>query len=147
MRCREKVGAVFQGLFEHGAAAPLADEVVVTVGKDFGDERAAEVGGAGVLGVVEQAAGAVGGAGQAIEGFGVSRGVWSAEAFEAVGVGVAEDAGQEPDDGVNDDGRSQLTAGEDVVADRKLAVAEEGVDALVDSLVPAADEDDALECG
>jgi hypothetical protein len=71
-------------------------------------------------------------------------GIGQAEALVAGGVGVAEDAGKQADDGVEDDGRGQLAAAEDVVADRDLLVGEEVGNALVDSLVAAADEDDVL---
>ena len=145
----EQVGAVGEGFGEGCLAAPVADFEVVAVGEDFGDGDAAEVGGAGVVGVVEEAAGGVGGAGDAVGGFGV--GVWRvvafAEAFVAGAVGVAEDAGEEADDGVDDDGGAEFAAGEDVVADGEFFVAEELGDALVDAFVAAADEDDAVEGG
>jgi hypothetical protein len=58
---------------------------------------------------------------------------------------VAEDAREQADDGVDDDGCGELAAGEDVVADGELFVTEELADALVDAFVAAADEDDAVE--
>ena len=64
----EQVGAVCEGLGESGLASPAADGGVVAAGEDLGDGNAAEVGGAGVVWVVEQAAGAVGGAGDAVGG-------------------------------------------------------------------------------
>ena len=70
-----------------------------------------------------------------------------AEALEASGVGVSEDAGKETGDAVDDDGGCQLTAGQDVVADGEFAVAELFVDALIDTFVAAAKEDDAVERG
>ena len=111
----DEVGPVAQGFFEGRAASPLPNAGVVAVGQNFGDECAAKVGGAGVLGVVEEAAGAVGGVG---EGSGECRaGVGCSEAFMAGRVRVAEDAGEETDDGIDDYGRGEFTAGEDVVAD------------------------------
>ena len=61
----EEVRAVAEGFGEGGLTAPATDGGVVARGEDLGDGRAAEVGGAGVVGVVEDAAGAVGGAGNA----------------------------------------------------------------------------------
>ena len=58
---------------------------------------------------------------------------------------MAEDAGEEADGGVDDDGCAELAAGEDEVADGELVVREELGDALVDTFVAAADEDDAFE--
>ena len=49
--------------------------------------------------------------------------------------------GQQADDGVDDDERRQLAAGQDVVADRELEV-DERADPLVDALVARADEDE-----
>ena len=56
----EQVGAVAKGLFEGSLASPAADGDMVTLLEDVGDGEAAKVGGAGVVWVVEQAAGAVG---------------------------------------------------------------------------------------
>jgi hypothetical protein len=120
---------------------------VVAVAERLGDGEAQEVGGARVVGVVEEAVGGVGGTGNAIfSGCGVER-VGFAEAFVAAGVGVAQDAGEQADGGVEDDGGAEFAAGEDVVADGELLVAEELADALVDAFVAAADEDDSVERG
>jgi len=160
----EEVGAVGEGFGEGGLATPLADGGMVAFGEDFGDGDAAEFGGAGVVGVVEEAGGSVGGAGRklgVVDGirsrssaarrmtmFWVGEiGVAFAEGFVFAGVGVAEDAGEEAYGGVEEDGCGQLAAGEDVVADGELVVAEELGDAFVDAFVTAADEDDAGECG
>ena len=55
----EEVGAVEPGLAEGLLAPPAADGGVVAAGEDIGHLDAAEDGGAGVVGIVEQAAGAV----------------------------------------------------------------------------------------
>jgi hypothetical protein len=141
----EEVWPVGESLGEGGLAAPLADLKVVAFGEDVGDGGASEVGGAGVVGVIEEAAGAVGGAGDAVGGHSVGGGVAFAEALEAGAVGVAEDAGEQADDGVDDDGCGEFASREDVVADGELFVAEELAHALVDAFVAAADEDDAVE--
>ncbi len=60
---------------------------------------------------------------------------------------MAEHAWEKADGGVEDDGSGKLTTAEDVVADGEFLVGEEIGDTLVDSLVAAADEDDALERG
>ena len=58
-----------------------------------------------------------------------------------------EQTGEQADGGVEDDGCGEFAAGEDVVADGELVVAEELGDALVDAFVAAADEDYAIERG
>jgi hypothetical protein len=70
-----------------------------------------------------------------------------AEAFELGGGVVAEDSGEQAHGGVEDDGGAEFSSREDVVADGEFAVGEEMVDALVDALVAAAEEDDAVEFG
>ena len=68
-----------------------------------------------------------------------------AETFVGARCLVAKDAGDEAHGRVKDDGGCELATGEDVVADRELAVAEEFVDALIDSFVASANQDDAIE--
>ncbi len=147
----EEVGAVLEGFLEGHAAAPAPYDVVVAAGERFWDGESAELGGTSVVGVVEESAGAVGGAGWRLVGSGGGGGFGGelglAEAFEAGGVGVAEGSGEEADEGVDDDGGGELTAGENIVADGELAVAEGLVDALVDAFVASAEEDDAVEAG
>src|ERR1700683_2512936 len=150
----EEVGTVAEGFCEGALAAPAADGVVVALGEDLRDGDAAEVGGAGVVGVVEESAGTVGGGGRRMGAIGrvlVGRcaggGVGCAEALEFAGGFVAEDAGDEAGGGIDHDGRGQFASGEDVVANGELAVAKELVDALVDAFVAAAEEDDAIEGG
>ena len=60
---------------------------------------------------------------------------------------MAEHAGQQPGDGVDDDAGAQLTAGKDKISDGELAVAQQLRDAFVHALVASTDEDDALESG
>lgn len=60
---------------------------------------------------------------------------------------MAEDAGEKADDGIDDDGCSEFAAGEDIVADGEFFIAEKLRDALIDSFVAAADENDAVEGG
>ena len=142
----EQVGAIAKGFFEGAFTTPAADGDVVSLLEDFGDGETAEVGGAGVVGVVEEAPGAVG-AGRDVAGKVGRAFVFDAEAFEAAGIGISQYAGEQADDGVNDDGGGEFSSGEDVVADGELAVAKEVVDAFVDTLVAAAVEDDAVEGG
>ncbi len=151
----EEVGTVAEGFFEGSLAAPAANGGVVALGEDLGHGEAAEFGGAGVVGVVEEPAGAVGGPGRAgcgrIGMGGIGRGrsgqgrIGRAEALVFAGGFVAEDAGKETGDGIDDNGGGEFAAGEDVVADGELAVAEQVVDALVDALIAAADEDEAVK--
>ena len=140
----EQVGAVGEGFAQLLLAAPAADLGVIAVEQDLGDGEPGEFGGSGVVGVVEQAAGTVLGAGDALN-IRVDLGVGNAETFKFTGRFVAEDAGEQAHDGVNDDGGRQFAPGEDVVADGEFFVAVKLIDALVDALVAATDEDDAVE--
>ena len=106
---------------------------------------AAEFNGAGVVGVVEDTAGAMSGARNALRGERVGWIVADAEALVTAGVCVTKDARQKAHCGIDDDGCGQLAAREDVVADRELLVCEEFADTFVHTLVAAADEDDSLE--
>ncbi|GAA3217204.1 hypothetical protein GCM10020256_20050 [Streptomyces thermocoprophilus] len=67
------------------------------------------------------------------------------EGVVAVGLGVAEDAGQQPGDGLGDDEDGRLAAGEDIVADGHLVHGHTGGvlvdDAAVDALVAGGRED------
>src|ERR1700690_3732204 len=94
--------------------------------------------------VVQQAAGTVLGAGWSVF-IGGDVGVGDAEVFEFTGGFVAEDAGEQAHGGVDDYGGGKLASAEDVVADGKLHVAVELVDALIYTLVAAAEKDDAVE--
>ena len=60
---------------------------------------------------------------------------------------VAEDAGEQADDGVGDDGGGEGAIGEDVVADGDFVVDEVVDDALVDAFVMAAEEDEVRDLG
>ena len=137
-----------EGAQQGGSVTPCADLAVISALQDLGDGHAAEDGGAGVVGVVEEAAGGVGDARRTV-GCGGRGGIGGAfgqpEAFVEGGVGVAEDAGEEAGDGVDDEGCGEFAAGEDEVADGEFAVAEELGDAFVDAFVAAADEDDVVQ--
>ncbi len=108
--------------------------------------QAGEFGGTRVVRVVEQAAGAVLRARNTID---VSSdfGVGGAEALEFARSFIAQHAGDEAHRRIDHDGRGQFAAAQYVVADGKLHVAIEFVDALVDALVAATDENDAVESG
>ena len=99
----------------------MGDRGVVAAEQDIGDAPAAEFDGAGVLGEFEEAGGVavVGGA-----------------------LVVAEDAGEEAGNGVDNDGGGEGAVGEDVVADGKLAVDEVVDDALIDAFIVTAEEDE-----
>ena len=117
----QQVGPDAAGFFQCLRATPFRDLGVVAAEEDVGDAPAAELDGAGVLGELEEAGGVavVGGA-----------------------LVVAEDAGEEAGDGIDDDGGGEGAVGEDVVADGKLAVDEVVDDALIDAFVMAAEEDE-----
>src|SRR3569833_589810 len=72
-------------------------------------------------------------------------GICYAEAFKLTGGLVAQDTGHEPHNRVDDHRGRQLAAAQNVVADGKLHVAVELVDALVDTLIASADQHDALK--
>ena len=72
------------------------------------------------------------------------RSVGAAKAFEFAGRLVAENSGEQAHGGVENDGGSEFSAGENIVSDREFAVGESFGDALVDSFIASADEDDAL---
>ena len=122
----EKVGPDARGFLQCLRATPFRDLGVVAAEEDVGDAPAAEFDGAGVLGEFEEAGGmaVVGGA-----------------------LGVAEDAGEEAGDGVDDDGGGEGAVGEDVVADGKFAVDEVVDDALIDAFIVAAEEDEVGDSG
>ena len=67
---------------------------MVAVQERLGDLQSGELGGAGVMRIIQQAAGAVLGAGNAFN-FGGDVGVGDAEAFKLAAGFVAEDAGQQ----------------------------------------------------
>ena len=74
-------------------------------------------------------------------------GLFGAERFRLRAGFVADDVGEEPDDGVDDDERGEGAVGEDEVADAEFLFDEVFADAFVDAFVVAADEDDAVEGG
>jgi hypothetical protein len=58
---------------------------------------------------------------------------------------MAEDAGEQADDRVDDDGCREFAAGENVVADGKLFIAEQFADAFIDALITATDENNTIQ--
>lgn len=118
----EEVGAVGAGAGKALGGAPFSDFTMVATEEDFGDLESSEVGGFGVLGSLEEASGA--------EGF-----------FDGAEV-VAQDAGEETDDGVDHDNGGDGTVGEDVVTDREFIGLEVFDDTVVDAFVVAGDEDE-----
>ena len=89
---------------------------------DVGHTLAAELGRPGIVRVFKQAG-----------GVGVIRGA----------IGVAQDAGQQPRNRIDKHQGGQLTAGQDEIADRDLVGHELPTDALIHTLVAAADNGDA----
>ena len=94
---------------------------MVAAEEDTGDFPALVVGGAGVVGMVEEA---------------VSEGILLR------GVAVAQDAGDQAHDSIGEDERRQHAAGEDIVANGNFVIDEVVGDALVDAFVVAAKEDE-----
>ena len=95
----KEVGAEAAGAFEGLVAAPLGDLAVVAGEEDVGDLHVAKDLGAGVLRIFEQA---------------VTEGV------VAGGIVVAQGAGQQADDRVDDDQCGQFPAVEDIITDGDL---------------------------
>jgi hypothetical protein len=77
---------------------------------------------------------------------GPSRRPWAKESSGG-GVFVAQDAGDEAGDGVDEDGGGDGAVGEDVVADGNFLVHQVLDDALVDALVMAAQQDEVAAAG
>ena len=98
--------------------APFGDVFVVTGEEDGGDFVAAEVVGLSVLGIFEVVA--------------------VTEAFDFGGLLAAKNAGNEADDGIDDDECGELAAGEDVVAEGEFVV-DYRADALVVAFVVGAE--------
>ena len=142
--CGEQLGPVAKGLLQALSPSPAADGVVIATTERMGNGGAAKGLRPGVVRVVEQTAAAMGGAGNAVELASIMA-LGGTEAFVAGRVWISENAWQQTDDGIDDDGGAELSAREDVVADRDLVIAEQIADALVDPLIAAADEDDAIE--
>src|SRR5580658_845864 len=140
----QQIRAVGEGFAELLLAAPAADGQVVAVEEGFGHRQALELGGAGVMRIVQQTAGAVLGAGNAFLIRGDLR-VGQAKAFKFAGGFVAEGAGYQPHGGVDDYSGCEFASTQDIIADGKLHVAIELVDALVHAFVAAAEEDYAVE--
>src|SRR5581483_5081155 len=115
----EEVGPALERAAERLAAPPAGDPAVVPRQEDLGDRQPPEVGGPGVLGVVEPP---------------------GRERLVGRPGRIAEDAGQQADHRVHDDQRGQLAAGQHVVPDRELLVDEVPPHALVHALVVAAQE-------
>lgn len=148
---RLRVGASGAGAIGHLLQAPAGDGEVVAREQDLRDFEALPDAGAGVVGAVEEAGGF--GDAELAEPLGAKPGVQRltlgvggggrGEAVLKGGVGVAEGAGDEADDGVHEDEGGQLASREDVVADRDLEGGEFLDDAFVDALVVAAEEEEA----
>jgi len=144
-RVGEEVGAVAESFGEGLLATPAADGGVVSVGEDVG------------MGVPRKSAGGCSGGNRgcrsAVGGAGTPSGssrLWDRRLRRSSRSGRSQRGRGRREAGggcVEDDGSGELAAGEDVVADREFVVGEEVVDALVDALVAAADEDDAFESG
>src|SRR5450759_2488410 len=118
----QQVRAALQGATLGLEVAPPGDLGVVAGAQDGRHLPTPVLGWAGVLGLFEEAAG---------------------ERFVGVRGVVAEHAGDQSGDGLDDDERSGLAAGEDVVADGELAVAEMVGDALVDAFGAATEQGEA----
>src|SRR5262245_24976801 len=112
------------GSLQRRRVSPFPDLGVGAAHEDVGHAPAAELGGSGVLRVFEEPA---------------------RERLLDRRL-VVDRPRQEAGDGVDDDERRQLTAGEDVVTDRELEV-EQVADPLVDALVARADEDEVRPRG
>ncbi|MEY2598866.1 MAG: hypothetical protein RLZZ142_1125 [Verrucomicrobiota bacterium] len=117
----EEVGAYAAGFFHGLLAAPLGDGCMVAGEQDVRNPASLELHGTGVLGKFKETGGE-----------GVVRG----------GGLVAENSGDEPDDGVDEYHGGDDAVGQDVVADGDFFVDEQVDDALVDALVVSAEENE-----
>ena len=119
----QQAGTAFAGAGEGLFVLPGLDELGIAGEQDVGDLPAVELGGTGIDGRGDQAV------------------------LEAVGQGrclVGEDARNEADDAVRQEGGGNLAAAHDKVAHGDFPGDEVLADALVDSLVVAAQDDDVL---
>jgi len=124
--------------------APFGHFGVVAADEDFGNFPAAIVGGAGVVGKIEQGA-AVGE--RSVEGGGLRffSAFEQAERFILRRGFVAESAGEQASDGVDDESGGEFAAGENEIADRDFFGSEMFGDAFVHTFVATAEEEYAVE--
>jgi len=122
----EEIRAAATGAEEALAAAPAIDLGVVAGAEDAWGGPTSEVGGAGVLGILEQPV---------------------VERLFGEGIVRTEDTRELAGDGIDQDERGKFAAGDDDVADGDLAIGEVLADAFVDALVAAADEQQAIVGG
>lgn len=116
--CLEQVRTVFLRALKRLLGAPLGDLGVIAGKEDVRHFHLAKLGGPGVVGVIEQAAGS--------------------EGFLDGGFIIAEDSGNETNDGIDHHGGSDGSIGQDVVAERKLFIDTGVDDPLIDPFVVAA---------
>jgi len=140
---REEIGAVAAGLFEGLLATPFGDVGVIAADENFGDGPAAEIGGASVVGEVEQGA-ACGQSSMQLGGLGLFGALEQAEGLVLGGGFVTESAREESRDGVHDECGGKFAAAEDEIADGDFLGSKMIGDALVHAFVTAADENDAI---
>jgi len=117
---------------------------MVSIEQDFRRAEACELGWAGVVGVIQEPAGAVLRAGNAVCVAG-NLGIRDPEALEFARGLVAERTGNKPGDGVDNNSGSKLTSAQNVVADGKLHIAVELIDALVDTFISPAEQNKAID--
>jgi len=117
----QQVRANAARLLECLLVTPGGDGGVVAAEENVGDAPAAIFDRAGVLRTFDEAAG---------------------KAVVGRALGIAENAGEEADDGVGDDGGGESAIREDVIADGNFVIHEMVDDALVEALVVAAEEDE-----
>lgn len=145
-RVFEEVGTIPERSLERGTASPAAHGLVIPVLQGIRDRDTFKNSRPGVMRVVEQTAGPVGGAWGAVRCGGIKRVVPFAEAFKPCRIGMAEDAREQAGDGIDDESGRKLAAGKNEVAHGELAIAEKVWNALIDTLVAPAKKDDAVKC-
>ncbi|MCI0674348.1 MAG: hypothetical protein L0Y42_01070 [Phycisphaerales bacterium] len=127
-----QIGSAEAGSLGHLVLSPLLNGLVVAGKEDFGHLAAAPDAWPGVVGAVEEAAGLwiiV----RALEGEGVLCG----------GLVIAECAGEESNDGIDQEQGGYFAAAEDVVADAELQRLQFIDDSFINSFVMACDQHEA----
>jgi len=141
-----KVGAIAERFLQGHLPAPFGDFGVVAADEDFRDFPAAEVSRTGVMGKIEHGLavreGLVKGGGR-----GVLRALEQAEGFVLRRGFVAEGAGKQASDGVDDQSGGKFATGENEIADGDFFGSEMIGNSFVDAFVAAAEEENAVESG
>ena len=142
----EQIGAVAERFLEGHALPPFRDFGVIAADEDLRNFPAAKISRAGVMGEVEDGP-AVGERFVESAGWRFLRAFEQAEGLVLRGGFIAERAREQTGDGVENKGGGQFTTRKDEIADGDFFGREMFGDAFVNSFVPAAEEENAIQLG